>query len=333
MYDLAFPLGLALLPLVLVPLLVHGQRPIAYSSLAILPRDLLSSVVDLGLRILGAICITTIVLGISGLFRTEEAVARIGQGAHTMLLLDSSGSMDMPFATGNENRSRASVWGTYTSKGQVARQLLAKYAARRPQDMFALSVFSGNPIPVLPLTSKQAVVQAAIEAGSIERGLASTDLGNGLIESLEFFEGKAFTGSRVVILVSDGAARLTEPVQDEIKHLLKMHRVTLYWIYLRGKFARGLHTDIALDTAVQIAPEQLVHKFFSEMGLPYRAFSAEDPAALEDAIAEVNNLQNLPIRYVDVIPKRDLSPWCYGIALGLLSLLLAAHLGELSRWH
>ncbi|MGE4657632.1 MAG: vWA domain-containing protein [Gammaproteobacteria bacterium] len=333
MLGVTHPLGLLLLPLVFLPFLAHGQTTVAYSSLSLLPVDRLSYVISLLLRLLAATFIAAIVLGVSGLFRSEEAVERIGQGAQTVMLIDSSGSMDRPFASGKENIARVAKWGTYTSKGQVARRLLAEYASQRKQDMFALFVFSGNPIAVLPLTEKQAVVQAAIAAGSIERGLATTDLGAGLIQSLEFFKDKPFTGSRIVMLVSDGAARLTVSVQDQIKNLMEKHRVSLYWIYLRALHSPGLYVEMEADIAQRIAPEQLVHKFFSEMGLPYRAFSAENPEALQEAIAHVNKLQNLPIRYTDTIPKQDLSGWCYGIALSLLILLFQAKFIEIRQWH
>ncbi len=332
MFGVAHPIGLLLLSLALLPFFFHGQSSVTYSSISMLPADRLSDIVSILLRLLSATFIVVLVLGISGLFQSEKSIERIGQGAQMVMLLDSSGSMDKPFVTGNDNSSKVAKWGTYTSKGQIARNLLAEYAAQRKQDMFAMFVFSGNPIAVMPLTEKQTVIQAAIKAGSIERGLGTTDLGAGLIRSLEFFENKTFTGSRIVMLVSDGAARLSIAVQDQIKHLLEKHRVTLYWIYLRSKDSPGLYTEMDDDTAQQIAPEQLVHKFFSEMSLPYRAYSAENPKALQEAITEVNKLQNLPIRYTDIIPKRDLSDWCYGIALSLLLLILGTKLSEIQIW-
>lgn len=332
MLALAHPLGLLLLPLALLPFLARGADAFRYSALAMLPPDPLSRAVELGLRCLAAACVVALALGVSGLHRVAEDVERIGQGAQTVILIDNSGSMDEVFATGNEHRSRASVWGTYTSKGQVARRLLADYVGRRPQDMFALYVFSANPIAVLPLTPKQDAVQAALAAGSIERGLASTDLGNGLIQALQYFAGRPFTGSRIVLLVSDGAARLAEPVQDRIKKLLEQHRVTLYWLYLRGQFAPGLYADTGAGYAEAVAPEQIVHRFFSEMGLPYRAFSAEDPKALEAAIAEVDKLQNLPMRYTDVIPQRDLSGYCYAAGFALMVFVLGARAAERTAW-
>ena len=135
------------------------------------------------------------------------------------------------------------------------------------------------------------------------------------------------------MLVSDGAAKLVEPVKEKIKHLMEKHRVTLYWIYLRDKDSPGLFTKLDRELARDIAPEQWVHKFFSELNLPYRAFAAENPKALQEAISEVSKLQNLPIHYTSIIPKRDLSAWCYAIALPLLLLLTVAKAIEVQRWN
>lgn len=332
MFGFSAPMGLLLLAAAVLPFFFHGQAPINYSSLGLLPPDPVSSTLDWLLKIITAGVFVATACGIAGLHRAEERIERIGQGAQMVMLIDSSGSMDRPFVSGNEGRGRAAVWGTYVSKGQIARQLLAEYVAQRERDMFAMFAFSRNPIAVHPLTEKQAVVQAAIAAGSIERGLATTDLGSGLIRAFEFFEDKPFTGSRIVMLLSDGAATLTVPIQDEIEYLMKKHRVTLYWIYLRDQNSPGLYTEMDAARAEDIAPEQLVHKFFSELDLPYRAFSAENPAALENAIGEVDKLQNLPIRYTDIIPKRDLSGRCYAVALALLLILFGTKLGEVRQW-
>lgn len=324
---------LLLLLLALLPLWRHGQTVIDGASLAMLPDDLFSDIIDWGLRLVAAVCIAALVLGLAGMHRAEETVERIGKGAEMVVLLDSSGSMDRLFAGGNENRGRAAVWGTYVSKGQMARKLLARFAAKRPQDSFAMFAFSGNPIITLPLTTDQELIQSAIAAGGFDRGLGTTDLAAGLVRAFNFFHERPFTGSRIVLLVSDGSAALTVEMQEQVKYLMEKYRVTLYWIYLRTKFAPGLDTELDDETAQTIAPEQVVHRFFLGTGLPYRAFSAEDPDALQQAMAEVDKLQKLPIRYQDVIPRRDLAPWCFGIALAALALLLAAKALEIRQWH
>ena len=328
MFGLAHPLALLLLPLALLPLYRHGQQPIPHPASDLLPADRLSTLVDWSLRALAALVMCAMTLGIAGLYRAEEKIERIGQGAQVVMLIDSSGSMDRPYVTGNKGTSRVPVWGTYRSKGQIARELLAEYAARRHQDMFALFVFSSNPIPVLPLTEKQDAIQAAIAAGMIERGLATTDLAAGIVQSLDYFKDQAFTGSRVMLLLSDGSATLTLPMQDRIRNLLEKYRVSLYWLYMLDQHSPGLTPGRNGATA----PEQQVHEFFSTMGLPYRAYSAEDPSALKDAIAEVDKLQNLPIRYQDILPRTDLSAWCYGAALAGLVLVLLARLAEVDAW-
>lgn len=336
MFGFAHPLGLLLLPLALLPFLFHGQKSVTYSSLDLLPKDRISDIANLLLRLLASLCIALLILGISGIFQSAKLIEKIGQGAQTVLLIDSSGSMDKPFYDVKKKGKTASEsvrkFGTYESKGQTARRILADYASQREQDMFALFIFSGNPIPVLPLTEKQEVIQAAIAAGSIEKGLASTNLAAGLIQSLDFFESKPFTGSRILMLVSDGAARLSMVAQERIKYLMEKHRVTLYWLYLRGYYGPGLFNEVESELVKKIAPEQMVHKFFSELGLPYRAYSIENPDALNEAVAEVGKLQNLPIHYQDIIPKRDLSSWCYGIALSLLFLLMITKLSEIRVW-
>lgn len=68
------------------------------------------------------------------------------------------------------------------------------------------------------------------------------------------------------------------------------------------------------------------------MGTPYRAYDAENPRDLERAIADVNRLQNLPIRYTDLVPRRDLSGLCYRLALVLVLLLIGAKLLEVKVW-
>lgn len=332
MFEFTAPAALLLALFAIVPLAKTGQASLPYSSFTVVPDDRFSTFVDWFLRLLMAACIVSIVFGIAGLHRSVQTVEKVGQGAEMVVLMDSSGSMDRPFASLSKNRGRAPYWGTYESKGQTARRLLAQFVDQRPQDLFAIFSFSRNPIEVVPLTNKREVVKAAIEAGRLERGLGTTDLAAGLMSAAAFFRDRPFTGSRIVMLFSDGSAVLTLPMQEQIKYLMERYRVSLYWIYLRDIYTPGLFKEIDPELARKISPEQLVHKFFLQSGLPYRAFSAEDPRALQDAIEEVGRLQNLPLHYSDVIPRKDLSPYCYGVALLLLSALIIARLCEVTTW-
>jgi mxaC protein len=219
------------------------------------------------------------------------------------------------------------------AKGKVARRLLAEFAAGRPEDRFAMVVFSAFPLRSLDFTQKPEVIQAAIRAGDVGKGLSDTDIGRGLLAALALFEDRAYHGSRVVLLVSDGGAHLDEDTQRAITETIRRHRVSLYWIYIRSANSPGLlpGRDVGAEVA-ETVPEHFLHEFFGTMGVPYRAYEAEDPEALKQAIADLTRLESFPIRYLEAAPRRDLSQACYGVALALAALLAAAAALEVRRW-
>ncbi|HEX3139958.1 MAG TPA: VWA domain-containing protein, partial [Rhizobacter sp.] len=95
----------------------------------------------------------------------------------------------------------------------------------------------------------------------------------------------------------------------------------------------GLLAEVG-DTpgAADTVPEQGLHKFFQSLGTPYRAYEADNDKALQKALADVNRLENLPITYLDTVPRRELAPYGHAVALLCVLLLLAAQLLEIKRW-
>ncbi|MBA3599220.1 MAG: VWA domain-containing protein [Methylibium sp.] len=336
------PWLLLALPLALLALWRRPQAVLLHSWSALLPPDRLSGALDVLLRVLAVLAIAAVLLGLAGLYRPAYEIERVGQGAEIVLLVDRSRSMDQAFISGtpsgiatqtpglaNFNISRERADRGRPSKQQTARVLLGEFAAQRSADRFAMLVFSTLPIRVLDFTEKPAAVQAAIAAGEIGRGLAETDIGLALEAGLGSFHNRPYTGSRIMMLVSDGGDDLTDEARTEIARRMSDYRVTLYWFYIRSFRSPGLNAEPG-DEAV--APEVHLHRFFGSMGTPYRAYEAENPEALQRAINDVNRLENLPITYLDTVPRRDLSQWCYGAALGCVLLLLTAKLMELRAW-
>ncbi len=341
------PAWLWLLPLALLPLLAPAGRPLANAWVALLPRDLASEALHWSLRGAALMALAALLIGLAGPYRPEASVERVGQGAEIVLLLDRSRSMDERFAGGRPSGAapkgtgpealdyymRLRNAGSGDSKGKVARQMLAEFTARRPEDLFGMVVFSTVPMRVLDFTQKIEVVQAAIAAGNIGRGLSETDIGLALQSALTFFDDRAYTGSRLILLVSDGGDRIDADTRERISHLMQKQRVTLYWLYIRASTSPGLM--LAADeppSNVDTVPEYFLHRFFQSMGTPYRAYEAENPQALQAAIDEVSRLENLPITYLDTVPRRELAPWCWGAALACVLLLLGAGTLEIKRW-
>ena len=324
---------LALLVLAAMPLLRPLAASIQHSSVGLVPADPASRRIERAIRAVGVLAVVSLVLAASGLHRPAYEVERIGHGAHMVLLVDRSTSMDRPFAV--TNAAGTSATRGRRSKGEVARELLSKFVAERRNDRFGMVVFSTFPIPILRPTDHHEVVHSAIAAGDAGRGLAETDIGAGLEQALRYFEGKPYTGARIVVLVSDGAGEITRTPRLRIAHAMRRLRVSLYWIYIRS--ARGpVIFDPAESTggvaAMEMTPERALHEFFSGMGGAYRAYTAESPDDLERAIADVNRLQNLPVRYRETIGRRDLTPACLAVAVASLLVLVAAKLAERSSW-
>lgn len=316
----ALLLGLA----AFLPLFRRGQAAATYSAISMLPRDPLSTAVDCLLRLSASAAAIGLSLGIAGPYFREQWVERVGTGAQIVLLLDRSSSM-------NENFSgRYMGGGAQEIKGVVARKMLAEFVARREHDLFAMIDFSAAPIYVMPFTQDRPAILAAIEAAS-GRGHGATNIAPGLAMALDFFDGKPFTGSRIVLLVSDGAARIEEETRDKLRQLFQETQATLYWIYLRNPKS-GRLSEKPANPGESTTPEFFLHEYFQSLGVPYRAFEAENPEALQRAITEVGQLENLPLHYLEKLPRRDISGYCYTVALVFLVLLLGAKTLEVRSW-
>jgi mxaC protein len=327
------PWVLPLLALAVVPLLRQPARPRAFPWLGLLPRDRWSDAVGWGLRALHALAIAFVVLALARPYRLDEPTQRVGRGAEIVILLDRSRSMDQAYnLTTGSGAERIVQRIRGEPKASVARRLLAQFAARRTEDRFGLVAFSTQPIPILGLTRKPELIAAALAASDVRPALGDTDIGRGLLGAIRTFDNQPYRGSRVILLASDGGGHIDEDTQREIALRLKRARITLYWLYIRSFGAPSLTAEssqIVKDTADVVA-EQSLHRFFSTMGSPYRAFQADSPTALQEAIDEVGRLENAPLEYAEIRPRREFEPLLFGCALGAVLLLVAARRWELA---
>jgi len=319
------PWLLAGLLLMILPLLNNGIRPTTYPWLAMLPLDPLSSVISVLLRLCGMATIAALILGLAGLHRTEQSRERIGYGANIVLLLDRSNSMDNTFAGKTPD-------GADESKATAARRLLGEFVKQRPHDLLGVAEYSTAPLFVLPLTENKQAIQAAIDATAAP-ALAYTHVSKGLSMALDMFTDQPLSGSRIVLLVSDGAAAIDPDSELQLRRYFKQQQIRLYWLFLRTANSPGLFDkpQDARDDNAGAMPERYLHLFFSSLGIPYQAYQAESPDAMRQAIADINRLEQTPLHYRERIPRQDLSGHCYLSATGLLVLLLAVKFCEARR--
>lgn len=315
------PWVLALLPLALVPWLRSPHQRVAIGALILVPADRLSAGLRGWLRIAGTLAIALIVTALSSPYQEGRLISRTGTGAQVVLLLDRSGSMNDTFA----GRTPA---GTEESKASATKRLLRDFIGRRPHDLFGVAAFSTAPMLVLPLTDHQDAVLAAVNA-SDRRGLDFTNIARGLGMALSMFAADRPDEHHVILLVSDGGAVIDPHAQDQLRALFARYRADLYFLFLRTAGSKGLFDEPGPDeNTPQAMPERFLHRYFQTLGIPYRAFQAESPQQVEEAIRQVDALERYPITYTERLPRRDLTGWAYASAGLPLLLLLAAKLVE-----
>lgn len=318
----AAPGWLLLLPLALLPWLLRGHAQFAYPAIGNLPTDALSLWLERFWRGLGALAVAAIVIGLSGPFWGEQNIEHIGRGAHIMIVLDRSASMNDDFA---DKPAQGSA-----SKMAAARRVLQAFVQKSREDLLGMVTFSTSPILVAPLGGDRAAVLAALNATEAG-GMGFTAVARGLGMALDYYENKPVTGARVVLLVSDGAAHLDSKTQDTLRVMFKKQGASLYWIYLRSANGASLR-DLPEEGHEDAYPEYALHQYFASLGITYKAYEAENPQAVALAMADIARLKNLPVRYQEAAPRHDLSGLFYVLALLSACGLLALHWTEVKQW-
>lgn len=316
------PAWLWLLLLALLPLLSSGRLRSAWSWLGEAPVDKPSSAVDLGLRLLAVLGITAFALAAAGLASGGEVLEKISRGAHIVLLIDRSSSMNETFAGKTPE-------GNEESKAAAAKNLLQAFVRRRAHDRIGLVAFSTAPMFLLPLTEHQEAVRAAIDSIDLP-GLAYTDVARGLAMALSLFDSDDPLASRVVVLVSDGAAVIDRHVQDRLRSEIALRPLHLYWLFLRTRDGPGIfdQPEEGVSDTPQEMPERHLNLYFQTLGIPYRPFEAANAAELAKAIDDIDRTETAPIRYTELAPRHELAPALFMLAAILVVLLILAKLAE-----
>ncbi len=319
------PWLLWLLPLALLPLVFQRAHSKNYSWLEMLPADPLSDLIGLILKALAVLTLIFVVLGLSAPHTNQQKVERIGVGAQIALVLDRSASMDDPFS--------GTIGVVGENKSAAAARLIIQFVKSRENDLMGMVSFSNSAMHVLPLTENKKAMVAAVQA-TAGNALFQTNIGSGLTAGAELFEKVPDSGSRVVILLSDGAGRIGADAQQKIRDWYDRMQISLYWIVLRQPGGLSIFdTNYKADPDKALPAEIELYEFFKNMGTDFHAYEAEDPKSLQQAIDDINRKEKKPIKYFEKIPGKDLSNTCFLIAAMMIALLLGVKYLEVKTWH
>ena len=331
-FDFAHPAALALLPLALLPLLRRRSDTLDFSFVPWLPVDRTGRMLGWLWRACAVLAMTGIVIGLAGPGRSGVQIQRFARGAEVLILMDRSSSMDaIP-----RGLQAAGALTAGDSKNKVARDLLTRFVTMRPNDRFALLTFSAAVMPVAPFTDHNQAVLAGLAATGVGRGLPDTDMAAALLAGIAAFDHRSYSGSRIILVVSDGGARLDAPTQERVRAGLARNRIGLYFIYIRSSVnspnlvgAKPNH-DAADDAAA--SEELALHRYFLSLATSYRLYQADDSKAMAAALAEIDRQQNLPLTFFERLPRQDESGRFYLAALLACALLLGCRSLQARRW-
>jgi mxaC protein len=271
-----------LLLLALLPLIKHGIKQFNYPSLADWPDDVFSNALKWGVRLLASLAIAALVVAAAAPFTEGGTTTRTGKGAEIVVVLDRSGSMSEGLKGQEYDQSQSG--GKFTSKIEAARKMLLKFMKQRPGDTFGMVAFNASAISVAPLSADRDLAEAALESAQ-SQSTGFTALGRALALSLNYFEGRPYTATRLILLVSDGDAIIEPEDQAVLKQAFSEKRVQLMWIYVRGKRELTvLDTVIAGDNEIITEQDETrahekqtasMHEVFKQLGVPYHAFEVD----------------------------------------------------------
>lgn len=332
---------LLLLPLALLPLIIRRDDTLAYSWTSLLPADPIGRYAEWLWRALALVCLLSIIIGAAGPGRNDTYTEKIGKGAEISIVMDRSSSMDAKIRRGNNSKEAKAKeldkqlsWlqaKDTQSKNEVVRQSLSWLINQRPNNRYALTMFNSAAMRVTPFTDDIAIVQAALDASGIGRGPSKTYMGHGLLAAIEAFEGRSYSGSRVLMLVSDGGAKLDEETRKAVAEGLRRNRINLYFIYIESSPNSPNLESIGANPDTN-SEEIALHLFFSQLGSQYQVFQAADPDSLAEAIQRIDEQQNLPLAYLERIPGTDYSRLFFIAAFVSCSLLLILSLTQRVNW-
>ena len=324
------PWVLWLLPLAILPLLLQREHAKHYSWVNMLPADPLSDLVGLLLKIFAVLTLVFIIVGLAAPHTNEQKVERIGVGAQIALVVDRSASMDDPFSGTTDATGNTIVGET---KSVAAARLITNFVKSRQQDMFGMITFSNSAMYVLPLSENKKAIIAAVQA-TAGNALFQTNIGSGLTSGAGLFDKIPDSGSRALVLLSDGAGRMDAGTQQKIKDWFDRLHISLYWIVLRQPGGLSIFDTKYVPPENAALPAEIeLNEFFKTLKSPFTAYEAEDPKALQLAMNDINNREKKPIKYLEKIPGRDYSDFCFIIAALMIALLLGVKYLEVKTWH
>ena len=112
------------------------------------------------------------------------------------------------------------------------------------------------------------------------------------------------TGSQALVLLSDGAGKISKRVKNKISVIFSEKKINLYWIIIKepndvSLFSGNTYLEGREPTVIKL------DSFFKSLNTKYKAYEAENPDALSGAIKDIDSKEKKPIKIEKNIPGKN----------------------------
>lgn len=210
----------------------------------------------------------------------------------------------------------------------VAKEVIGRFLADRPDDRFGLVVFAGAAVTMCPLTLDHDVASRILDDVGLRSLPGGTAIGMGLGTAVSRLRGSE-ASSKVVILVTDGSSNAGQLDPMTAAELAASENITVHTV-LVGRGGQVPVPVVQVDPRsgrevrrvqrmeVEINPELLAEISRRTGGTSFRA---QDPEALAQVFAEIDRMETTEFTSTRLERIRErFDPW----AFAALVLLVAA---------
>ena len=306
------PYWLLLLPLMLLPFLVSVSDKFLISNIKIFHEDSFSNKISLLTKIIISLIIIISILILANPWTNSSSITQVGKGAQLVFVIDRSVSMAKPFIGDDNNKSEI--------KSVATRRILKSFIKNRPLDMLGIVGFSNSALYGSKITKNRDYTYAAIDAAT-RSSVNQTNIGSGISSGLFMFNEIETTGSQALVLLSDGAGKISKRVKNRIAKIFSEKKINLYWIIIKepndlSLFSGNTYAEGREPTVIKL------DLFFKSLNTEYKAYEAENPDALSTAIKDIDSKEKNPIKIEKDIPGKNYNPFLLKILLVLLTIIL-----------
>jgi Ca-activated chloride channel family protein len=262
--------------------------------------------------------------------RPQEVLSRRlerAEGVDLVIALDISGSM-------------AALDFRPSDRLGVAKEVIARFVDRRPDDRLGLVVFAGAAVTMCPITLDHDVLQQLIDQVELNTLPDGTAIGLGLGTAVARLRDSEAT-SKVVVLVTDGSNNTGQLDPMTAAELAAEHEIAVHTVLVgrggkvpipvRQRDPRtGRERQRVVQVEVEINPELLAEIARVTGGTSFRA---RDPQALTSVFAEIDALEKTEFTSTRLVRYRErFEPWALAAFAALMISIAVESVAGRSPW-